>query len=309
MTRPVQKVPAVYIPRNVQQAVDLILTIAASQIGYHEGKTKAGEWNNDTMFGVWYGMNFAAWCAIFVSWCSSVAGFSKIIPKHAYTPDGFNWFASRGLADGRRPPNRKGVAATGRGKPRPGDIMYVYNPSNGRISHVGIVEEVLDDGYIRSIEGNTNTSGSASGDGVYRLKRRIEARLYFCHPQYALVVGNTTTPAKPGNTTTTPKEEDHPMAGLTEADQTVLTAAVTAALKAVLPAQTASANLTEKTFVNADNRYEAQAESYFAVSQAFAAIRLPVLLAEGKTAREAMDAVRLEVVPFLSPLWATPAKK
>jgi hypothetical protein len=284
----------------VQQAVDLILIIAASQNGYREGKSKSGDWNNDTMFGVWYGMNFASWCAIFISWCASVAGFSKIIPKHAYTPDGFNWFASRGLNDGRRPPNRKGVNATGRGKPRPGDIMYVYSASQGRIHHVGIVEEVLSNGSIKTIEGNTDPGGSAQGIGVFRLTRQVSSRLYFCHPQYSLVVGKTTTPAKPGNTTTPPKEEEHPMAGLTDADKTVLTAAMTDALKAVVPA-------TEKLYVNADNRYEAQAETYFAVAQAYAAISLPKHLAEGKTPREAMDAVRLEIGPFLSVLWATPA--
>jgi hypothetical protein len=299
----VQKVPAVYVPRSVQQAVDLILIIAASQDGYREGRDKDGDWNNDTMFGVWYGMNFASWCAIFVSWCSSVAGFSKIIPKHAYTPDGFNWFASRGLADGRRPPNRKGVAATGRGKPRAGDIMYVYSASQGRIHHVGIVEQVLSDGSIKTIEGNTDPGGSAQGTGVFRLTRQVSSRLYFCHPQYAAVVDTTPAkpPAKPG-TVTPPKEEDHPMAGLTEADQNVLTAAMTEALKAVVPA-------TERLYVNADNRYEAQAESYFVSAQAYAAIRMAELLQGGTEPREAMDAVRLEVVPFLSPLWATPAKK
>lgn len=303
MTRPVQKVPAVYVPRNVQQAVDLILIIAASQNGYHEGKTKSGEWNNDTMFGVWYGMNLQPWCAMFVSWCSAVAGFSKIIPKHAYTPDGFNWFASRGLADGRRPPNRKGVAATGRGKPRAGDIMYVYSSSNGRISHVGIVEEV-DGGYVKTIEGNTNTSGSASGDGVYRLKRRIEARLYFCHPQYAAVVV-TQAPAKPPTDkpipVTPPKEED-PFDMLTKADiQSATQAGTEAALEAKL-------GRALSTYVTADNRHDGQAEAYAAVSHAWATIRLPELLAEGKTQQEALKTVFDEVWEFQSPLWATPKK-
>lgn len=301
MTAPVQKVPAVYAPRSVQQAVDLVLVIAASQNGYREGKTKSGAWNNDTMFGVWYGMNFAAWCAMFVSWCASVAGFSKIIPKHAYTPDGFNWFASRGLADGRKPPNRRGVAATGMGKPRAGDVMYVYSSSNGRISHVGFVEKVLSNGSIRTIEGNTNTSGSASGDGVYRLTRTVTSRLYFCHPQYAAVV--TKAPAKPPaakpTDTPTPSNEKDWLDMATKAE---VQDAFTEALKAVIPA-------TEQLYVNADNRHDAQAESYFAVAQAYAAVRLPQLLADGKQARDAMDAVRREVLPFLSPLWATPAKK
>lgn len=298
-----QKVPAIYIPRSVQQAVDLFLIIAASQIGYHEGKSKSGEWNNDTMFGVWYGMNFAAWCAIFVSWCASVAGFSKIIPKHAYTPDGHSWFASRGLADGRKPPNRKGVAATGRGKPRAGDIMYVYSASNGRISHVGIVEEVLAGGYVRSIEGNTNTTGSASGDGVYRLKRRVEARLYFCHPQYSAVVSKQAPAKPPAAPPVIPPKEEDPFDMLTKADiQSATQAGTEAALDAKL-------GKVLSTYVTADNRHDGQAEAYAAVSHAWATIRLPELLGQGKTQQEALKTVFDEVWQFQSPLWATPAKK
>jgi hypothetical protein len=66
--------------------------------------------------------------------------------------------------------------------------MYVYNASLGRISHVGFVENILPGGYVKTVEGNTNTTGSASGDGVYRLTRKVTSRLYFVHPNYAAVV-------------------------------------------------------------------------------------------------------------------------
>lgn len=299
MTAVAKKVGPLPAPTSVQGAIDRVLAVASSQVGYHEGRTSSGGWNNDTVFGLWYGLNFNAWCAMFVSWCANVAGsdYPSIIPRHAYTPSGFNWFSSRGLADGRKPPNRRGVSASGTGKPRVGDVMYVYNTSLGRISHVGFVEKVLSGGRVQTLEGNTNTSGSASGDGVYRLIRQVSSRLYFCHPQYAAVV--TRAPAKPGVTPVAPPKEEDPMAGITKQD---MTDAMTAALKAVVPP-------TEALYVTADNRHDAQAWAYLVGAQAHANVRYPQLLADGKSAREAMDQIRSEVWPFLSALWADAPKK
>lgn len=200
MTTAAKKLPAgLPSPYSVAEAINRIDSIYASQIGYREGKSKSGDWNNDTAFGVAYGMNNEPWCAMFMSWGAKTAGpkYLDIIPKHAYTPAGFNWYSSRGLADGRKPPNRKGVAATGKGKPRRGDLMYVYSSSNGRISHVGFVENVLPGGYIQTVEGNTDPGGSATGNGVYRLKRQVTSRLYFVHPNYAAVVITRPVPTAP----------------------------------------------------------------------------------------------------------------
>jgi hypothetical protein len=207
------KVPPLPVPVSTSAAITRLLTVAASQIGYHEGRTKAGSWNNDTVYGLWYGLNFNAWCHMYLSWCAEVAGkdYTKIIPHEAYTPRGFNWFAKRGLADGRKPPSNG--PASGMGKPRRGDIMYVHGKVSGewRIHHVGIVENVLGGGKISTIEGNTNLTGSASGDGVYRLTRTVSSRLFFCHPQYAAVVTAAKPPAvKPGGDTPVnpPKDDD-----------------------------------------------------------------------------------------------------
>lgn len=297
MTATAKKVPTLPAPTTAANAAARVLAVAASQVGYHEGKDKSGDWNNDTVFGLWYGLNGNAWCAMFVSWCAAVAGpstYPKIIPKHAYTPDGYNWYASRGLADGRKPPNRKGVAATGKGKPRVGDVMYVYSSSLGRISHVGLVEKVLSGGRVQTLEGNTNLTGSASGDGVYRLTRQVTGRLYFCHPQYAAVVTTAAKPPAAKPTDTTPKEED-PMAALTKAD---ITAAMTDALKAVLPTQ-----------ITGDNRHDSQEAAWIVSAQAYASIRLPQELAKPNvTPQQAMTTVKDEVWRFLGPLWATPAK-
>lgn len=151
------------------------LAVAASQIGYREGRAKDGDWNNDNAYGVWFGLNYVSWCAQFVSWCADRAGIlGVVIPRHQYTPSGWTWFSSRGLD----------VPS-----PQPGDIFYVYGrvPSEGisRVHHVGIVEKVLDGNRIQTIEGNTNTTGSSQGNGVYRLNRSITSSLRFARPKYA----------------------------------------------------------------------------------------------------------------------------
>ena len=132
-----------------------ILEMARSQLGFHEGRDPDGNWNNDTKYGRWYGMNFNPWCAMFVSWCAANSQATEIIPKFAYTPAGAQWFKER----------RRWYSS-----PKRGDIVFF--DFIGRISHTGIVEAVQKDGSIITIEGNTNTSGSAQGDGVYRMVRR-----------------------------------------------------------------------------------------------------------------------------------------
>jgi surface antigen len=139
-----------------------VLAVARKEIGYREGR------NNDTKYGRWYPMNHNAWCAMFVSWVASQAGASNIIPKHAWTPSGAQWFKDRGRYNKT---------------PKKGAIVYFFWPSMGRIAHVGIVEAVKADGSIVTIEGNTSPNGGRTGDGVYRLVRRANID-GFGHPDY-----------------------------------------------------------------------------------------------------------------------------
>ena len=157
--------------------VDNILKIAATQIGVREGRDADGNWNNRVKYTTWYAgvvgqtaFLTSAWCAIFISWLAwQAGGLRTIIPLHAWTPSGLSWFKARGQ-----------VVST----PKRGDIVYFYYPSKGRVAHVGIVERV-DGNYIVTIEGNTNTSGSSQGNGVYRLRRLITSNTIFCRPAYA----------------------------------------------------------------------------------------------------------------------------
>jgi hypothetical protein len=143
------------------------VAVARSQIGYRES---AG---NRTKYGAWYGMNGTAWCAIFMSWCAWKAGATKIIPRHAYTPAGADWFKARGQWH--------------TSKPKVGDLVYFNFPGDGvnRISHVGTVEAVKADGSIITIEGNTNAAGSRTGGGVWRKARRTGI-VGYGRPKYAV---------------------------------------------------------------------------------------------------------------------------
>jgi hypothetical protein len=203
VTAPMQSLPrGLPAPTSATVAIGRFLATAASQIGYREGQSKSGDYNNDNAFGLWYGLNGVSWCAQFVSWAASAAGIpAAVIPRHQYTPTGWNWFTAHNYD-----------VTT----PRAGDIMYVYGnvagESKPRVHHVGIVEKVLSGGRIQTIEGNTNTTGSSQGNGVYRLVRTVSSKLRFGRPPYQLAVTKTApagdgTTKPPAVTPTTPEDD------------------------------------------------------------------------------------------------------
>lgn len=159
MPTPAKAMPAL---KNAGTAAAMVAA-ATSQVGYREGT------NNDTVYGAWYGMNHEAWCAIFVSWAAAQSGCEAVVPKHAYTPAGADWFRSR---------DQWGHA------PRVGAIVYYFNASLGRIAHVGVVVKVNADGSWISCEGNTNDNGSRTGNGVYLLRRTSTRGGGFGYPKY-----------------------------------------------------------------------------------------------------------------------------
>lgn len=187
MTAPMQMVPRdMPAPTAAARVTARFLACAASQINYREGRDSNGDWNNDNAFGAYFKQNRVSWCHWFASWAAVAAGIpASVIPRTGYTPTGWGFFTSKG----------RDVTT-----PRAGDLFYVYGyvPSEGqnRVHHVGIVEKVLSGGRIQTIEGNTNTSGSSQGNGVYRLTRTVTSKLRFARPNYAAAV-QTATPDKP----------------------------------------------------------------------------------------------------------------
>ena len=111
-----------------------IIDIAIGEIGYAETGS------NQTKYGAWFGMNGAAWCHMFVSWCAAQAGESAAVPKTASTTTGMQWFKDKGI-----------FKVKGAYTPKRGDVVYF---KTGR-SHVGLVEKVSGN-TLHTIEGNSS---------------------------------------------------------------------------------------------------------------------------------------------------------
>ncbi len=177
-----------------------IVAVAETQAGYCEGSLSGNpsyaSSNNYQKYGVWYdnnvdniGGSYAAWCAMFVSWCANQAGIpSSIMYYHAYCPYGVNWFKNQG---------RFQYAASRGGSyvPKAGDIVY-FAPSGSTVSsHIGIVRYVSG-GYVYTIEGNTSSQNGEvnEGGGVFKKSYALSyARFYgYGTPAYETSPGSTT---------------------------------------------------------------------------------------------------------------------
>lgn len=98
-----------------------------------------------------------AWCAAFVAWVLSENNINN--PKSAWSPA---WFANKYViySHGSRYNTN----------PLPGDVFGIYFSRLNRIAHVGFIHRYSEK-FTVTVEGNTNDTGSRTGDGVY-LKRR-----------------------------------------------------------------------------------------------------------------------------------------
>jgi len=133
---------------------DKILAIAAKEVGYKQAA------NGSNKFGLWYGADKVAWCAMFLSWCAAQAGIgADIVPKFSYCPAGVAFFKKQD-----RFRAAKGYA------PQPGDIVFYDFNGNGTADHVGLVIG-YSGGKINVIEGNTSAVNQANGGAVERKQR------------------------------------------------------------------------------------------------------------------------------------------
>ena len=176
-----------------------IVNVALSQVNYKEGSfsndfggADDGPYNNYTEYNYWYnryvsshmpvGGSNAPWCATFVSWCADQANVPSTVLKrstiagHGASYFNVNFYSGSGTLHSSADNDRyfKGYNYT----PQKGDLFFTRT-----WSHVGLVADIVGDRVI-TVEGNTNTTGSSQGDGVYRLSYRRIADLYFGVPNY-----------------------------------------------------------------------------------------------------------------------------
>jgi hypothetical protein len=143
-----------------------ILMLAAARVGERESRVKKnqGEFVDMCLAAVGLRPGYA-WCAAFVYWLCRTAGVpADLLPQRRSAAAVINW---------DRWARANQIITT---SPRRGDLMFWLN-SNGT-GHMGIVTSVNGDEF-RSIEGNTNESGSREGDGVYRKTRKMGGKIQF----------------------------------------------------------------------------------------------------------------------------------
>mgnify|MGYP001123704335 CR=1 FL=1 len=136
------------------------IKMAQSQIGVQEYPigSNGGKQVEKYLAAVGLGKGYA-WCMAFVYWCV----LQVFLTKGAKTP-----LKRTGGVQDQFIYCKKWVVA----QPQDGDIfIIVYNNGTG---HTGFVEKVLPNGYIQTIEGNTNADGSREGYAVCRRTRRIK---------------------------------------------------------------------------------------------------------------------------------------
>lgn len=145
-----------------------IIAIATAELGYKESPAKS----NNTKYGEWYGLNYVAWCAIFVSWVYKEAG--KPLGK-IDTVNGFQYCPSA-LVYWKK--NDKITI-----DPAPGDVVLYDWDGDNRSDHTGIFKRWITKGKtFEAIEGNTSTSNQSNGGEVQLRTRKVSQVAAFINP-------------------------------------------------------------------------------------------------------------------------------
>ena len=149
-----------------------VLRVARGEIGTVEAPKNS----NRTRYGEAYGWNGVAWCVIFLWWCFREAGASGLFYDGGRTA---SCAALRAWAQ------RSGHWVTG--GYRPGDLVQLDFDRDRQADHIAIVEAVLPDGTLQTIEGNTSAGNSGSqsnGGGVFRRLRGVALAVGAVRPEY-----------------------------------------------------------------------------------------------------------------------------
>ncbi|RSN59656.1 MULTISPECIES: CHAP domain-containing protein [Actinomadura] len=154
------------------------IAMAEKQVGIKEdanGETKFNDWYVESERskktverdgGSLAGYSDAAWCSMFISWIGSQIGADDQFGHDAYTVTHAQWFKDEG---------RWGT------EPEPGAIVFFDwggSSSIDAIDHVGMVIEKIDDGTVKTVEGNT--------DSAVKIRERSTSTIVgYGYPEYA----------------------------------------------------------------------------------------------------------------------------
>ena len=174
------------IPLTGDGARDVV-AVAASQMGYVEGDSSwghdgvTGGSSNYTEYGAYTGVDAAAWCASFCSWCMYAAEVTDTRGTESYMARyGYYWsecyvpyWSSMLMDEGRYRYSYYSQYSLGYGSsqafyvPQPGDLVF-FNTSSadapGDEGHIGIVA-YSDGEYVYTLEGNTSSQEGVESEG------------------------------------------------------------------------------------------------------------------------------------------------
>ena len=145
-----------------------VLAVAQSAVGWTEATGRNDGPEIERILASTGNRRGEPYCAAFVYWAGMTAGFPRLYPRSAWSPDMVaapTWTRARG---GR--------------EPQPADAFGIYFPARGRVAHTGLIAENRGAVFL-TIEGNTSPeaiSGSAAdrdGGGVWR-KRRLRSQVW-----------------------------------------------------------------------------------------------------------------------------------
>jgi lysophospholipase L1-like esterase len=149
----------------------LVVAVAKSQVGVHEGYAEGG-WNNLTRYAAEVptlsSFDGQSWCDIFISWVAMRAGVASLFPRTADCSASITWWQA---------------ASRWSWYPAVG-AQVMLGPSG--TDHTGLVY-AYDATWIYTVEGNGNVNGTDEGDGVYlRKRKRSDTNVYgYGLPAYA----------------------------------------------------------------------------------------------------------------------------
>lgn len=112
------------------------------------------------------------WCAVEMSYIFHLVGYDNLIIKTASCATMGNWFKKNGQFFK---------------EPQVGDIVFYKfktNRNNNWTNHVGLVVDVLSNGTIRTIEGNTSITSNDNGGSVMLRTRDFKNIVGFGRPLY-----------------------------------------------------------------------------------------------------------------------------
>jgi hypothetical protein len=150
---------------------ELVQSFARNEIGVTEvNGTNCGPRVNEYKAATWLDPTLGwPWCAAFVDWCvwraMDAAGtlrFTFSRPRTAGAWDLENWCKQQDNSVILKKPHKCDIQA--------GDLLVF------KFSHCGISDSAPDkNGYVTTIEGNTDGAGSREGGAVLRKKRHVDS--------------------------------------------------------------------------------------------------------------------------------------